>query len=649
MSAPGIAILPAITVSVLTNEANNVAAEQIGNIASAAQKMLGNATSAISNIKRHADIPFSALSFSAGSSSITVPSTAPFTANTSNVTIGRFRDSVSIEIPELIGIEPREFTGTPPEIAVSEKPVRDISEKAEFTGEIREVELPVRPALPTDILPQINAILNKYSFPEIALPDVSIPAFSGNATNDLNIERPPDASLDWSELKEDTAVTLALVGSLVRSLSENGFGLDSGVENDIYLRHKSRISAEYDETFSKADARMAAMGWSIPSGSHMAELDSLTEKKNQALLDASRDVMIKNSELTFEDRQKAREVAVQFEGVYRQYIAGYYQRSLEAMKATADHILQVYTVQIEGSKLLLQKYVTDIQLYDAETKSAFLALEVYKGKLEGQKIKAEIRSQDIQAMLGYIQAMEAVVRMYEGELKAAITGIEVDKARVELFDSQVRAWLGEVQAYATDVDAWGKEVQASGLVTQNYLAQAQAYSAEMEGVKAYNGVETSRAQIALSAAQIKLEEFKAKVEAYKAETGASIAGSEAASRIYAAQAQAHSSNAQVQIETVKAQAMVEGIKSDTETKTLTLALEQNKANMENAIRETTIDVEALKAIAQNFSQLSASLYSAINVGASISDTFNRSVSDSSQYQASLSNSLSHIYSEKASE
>lgn len=647
MSAPAIATVPYVTVSVNTNDANDIAAEQIGNIANEAQDMLALAETAIVGIKRLQDIPLSDLSFNAGLGAMSVPVVSPFSEEAPDAPTPTFTGSVSISTPTLEGKSPREFTGEAPVLETGDRPTKDISDKPEFTGELSNPELPVKPELPADVLSRINEILSKYNFPEIAVPEVSVPPYSGKRTDGIEVPTPSRESFSWAEPREDTDVTLILVESLVKSLREHGFGLDAGAENVIYLRHKSRIEAEYDEAYTKTNARMAAQGWKRPSGPHMAELAELEEKKNRALLDASREVMTKNAELTFEDRQKAREVAVQFEGVYRQYIAGYYQRSLEAAKSLAENLIQTYSIQMEGAKFQLQKLVTDIQLYEAEVRSRMLELEVYKGKLEGQKVKAEVRGQDIQAMLGYISSIEAVVRLYEGELKGTLAEIEVNNSKIGLFDSRMKAWMSEIQAYTTDVDAWGKEIQATGLQTQNYLAMAQAYSAEMDGIKAFNSVEESKAKIAVSSAQLQLEEFKAQIEAFKADAGMSITATEAKGKLYEAKAKAYQSSSQVAISTAEATARIEGIKADSESKSLALALEQNKVNMENALRESMIDVDALKAIAANFTQLAASLYSAINVGASISDSFNRSVSDQSSYSASVQNSMSYKYSEEA--
>lgn len=79
---------------------------------------------------------------------------------------------------------------------------------------------------------------------------------------------------------------------------------------------------------------------------------------------------------------------------------------------------------------------------------------------------------------------------------------------------------------------------------------------------------------------------------------------------------------------------------DAETNRLALAIEQNRVNITKATSELELTVEALKSVAQYTSTLSAGLYAAINVGATVSNGLSVSRSVDHSYRSSLSNSLS---------
>lgn len=648
MPSPSIAAVPWMQVGIRQNQANDVAVQQIRAITTKADALVTLAKSAIQSVKRGPDVVPGTLNFNAGQVTLVPPNIQPFSAVGPTPNVPAFTDKANITKPVLAAKTPRDFGVSPPVVNLGTKPANTVGAAPTFSGALNTPTLPTAPAVdPSEMLSRVNDILKKYKITPLTKPRIMLPVFTSPGTNGISIASPKGQTFSWAEPREDPATTEYLVASLVKSLTEHGFGLDKGIENEIYKRHKLRIDEEYDAERLKESGRMAAQGWNIPTGSHEAGLAWLENRRNRALEEASSAIMEKNAELTFQDRQNVRAVTVQFEDVYRKYIAGYWQRSLEAAKSLADNLNQIYSLQLQGNTLELQKLTTEIALFDAEVKSQFIALEAHEKELQGMKLQADIRAQDLAGMLSYIDATNAAVKVYSAEVEAQRMLLQYDANQLAVYQGELQGWLGQLDGYAKQVTAWAEEVRGHGLEAQNYTTLAQAYSAEMAGLESYNRVEASKADIALKEMESQLEEFKAKVVAYEATVRGEIARVDAESKLYGAKASAYNSQANVAIATAEATAKLDGIRADLDVKKLALAIEENKAEMDNAMRESALDLEATKAIAQTLSQLAASAMSSLNVGANISDTFARGITDNAQYSASLGNMMSYSYTENA--
>jgi len=278
------------------------------------------------------------------------------------------------------------------------------------------------------------------SYQPVNFADISTGLNPGNA-----LDAYQERLFSYSEPLSDTALTEHLLADIILSLQSGGRGLPEGAEDALFLRAKDRLADEYEDTFNKEDARLATQGWIIPTGAHVAALADITARRNRALEQVSHEAMIENARLVLQDRNNARDIAVRFEGVYREYLSGYYARALEA---------------------------------EAETDAAYRVLDGFKASVEAYKAHAE--------------AVESQNRV---QTSIAEIGIKKNEASLMAFRGMVDAFSARLQAIGEKNRTEGTRI---GAEAQVFGARASAH-AEIQSAMA--SAQKSRVEALQSVAQ----------------------------------------------------------------------------------------------------------------------------------------------------
>lgn len=617
-------------------EAESKVVEQFDFLTNLAKDLIGSALDAINAVAYPTKFDPSNVDIADAGSISTDLAVDEFSPEPVSVNVESFgKTPQTTAIPEIKTREVKAFDKAAPTIALPEKPKKDISVKPEFLDQLAQVDLPAKPKIDADrILSEIKKLQG------ITIPE-DIPSWtpvSFDEKLDIDSANYNKNTFNFNETRYTSPIINDLIQSLLSSLVVGGIGLYDDDENAIYQRHKARINAEYAEAFRKENARLAAMGVRIPTGAHVAQLHALEEKKNQALANASYEVMSENAKLEYEDRQAVRQVSVQLEGVLREYIAGYWNRALEAAKETAQEGHRLFQVVVQQNQLKLEEYKTKANVYEIEVRASLLELEAFTKKLQAASLQKEIRGQDADLIMQWAQAAIATAQIYETELKGAMAVNELNRTKVALYGEQLRGYMSELEAYGTDISAWKTEIDAEMSQLSIFEKEADVYGKEVQATIAYNQTEISKAETAIKQIQAYIEEFKGYVAAYEAQTDAKTAEAQIKGRIIDAQASAYTAKTNAQVAQAKTKAEIELSRIQTNLQKINMALEQNKINIAAQMNETQIKGEQLKSIANNKTQLLASTLAALNVSASIGAAQNRSATEG--YGVSLGNSYS---------
>lgn len=629
------------------NDAARIAQSQISTMQGYASQQLSQAVNAIAALGAfNASIEATSLDLTAEpDASLVTDFTEQFDSDVEYEDPPDFTDTVAYVPVEVETTDLQPFDEEAPVVATPVKNFMTPGAKPEFNDEAL-ADIPIPTDVPqidlNQVLARIKAMLDSAYIPE-SVPEYT-PVNPDDIQTGLNLVDPLEqykASLfEYNEDLTDTEITDYLLADIIASLQAGGIGMPEGTEDALYQRHRSRVLAEYNETYEDAEAKLAAQGWVIPTGAMLATLARIDAKRTEALAVVSYEVMVENAKLIMQDRENARGIAVKFEEVYRQYLDGYYNRQLEAAKQLAAESLKVFQIALEQNKLLIANEELRIKLLDAYITASLSELEAFKLKMQAQQIQAEIRAQDVELLKAWIQSALAAVEVYEAQVKAATAVVQNNQAIVQLYAEKMRGYMAEWQAVATQIGAWSAEVDAVYKEYDAYLAKTQAFAAYAGAIESQNRVEIAKAEIGLKKQDVAVEEFKALLQAHlgklevikaKNQTEATKLGAKA--QVFAATASAHG-------DIQRARAAIETSRVTADTNRLQLAVENNKVLISKNASELEMRLKALESVAQVSAQLAAATLSAINVGASISDSFQSGNSTSHNYSAQIDNSLS---------
>lgn len=628
------------------NSAADIVDRQISTLQSRAETMLASARAAITGLGaiRPTISPSSVSLGTVSGLDAIEPFTEDVDLDPQYEDIPTFEETPSFQNVTVSAKEIQPFGDTPPPVTppakTFEKPTgRPVLDRSL----LKPVNIPSDPpGIDTaQILAKIKEMIDTPGITE------ELPSYSPVNFADISTGLDPGNALDayrerlfsFSEPLSDTALTEHLLADIILSLQSGGRGLPEDAENALFLRAKDRLADEYEDTFNKEDARLAAQGWIIPTGAHVAALADITARRNRALEQASHEAMIENARLILQDRNNAREIAVKFEGVYREYLSGYYARALEAEKEVAAESLKVLQIAIEQQKLLADNARLRVEMFDAFLKSSMMELEAFEKKLAMKKVMADIRGQDVQMLMAWTQAALAEVQIFEARVKGAVAVSDYNQSIVGAFGEEVKAYAADLGAFGEEVRAWATETDAAYRVLDGFKAHVEAYKAHAEAVESQNRVQTSIAEIGIKKNEANLMAFRGMVDAFAARLQAIGEKNRTEGTRIGAEAQVFGAKAAAHAEIQSAMASAQKSRVDAETNRLALAIEQNRVNITKATSELELTVEALKSVAQYTSTLSAGLYAAINVGATVSNGLSVSRSVDHSYRSSLSNTL----------
>ncbi len=193
-------------------------------------------------------------------------------------------------------------------------------------------------------------------------------------------------------------------------LDNGGTGMNPDVEEQIFHREEERAILARDEARANLTSEWAKRGFDLPDGVLVATLTQEEIDYRNKRLDVSRDIMIKQYELAFQETQ---------------FII---QQVLVMEKLVIDAVS-------ENNKSLIQKYAADIEGIKGKIQAA---VERVKGIVELYKGDAAV----------YEAKAKAQAAIAEVDVKAAEAQINVAIANMQLFVKQAELHMHNAEAVA---------------------------------------------------------------------------------------------------------------------------------------------------------------------------------------------------------
>ena len=524
------------------------------------------------------------------------------------------------------GLLPGPFQGTAPTLDFGSPP-------DPFSGVLPPapaVDLNFKYPTPSVVLPSVPTLL---SLDTILLPTVVIPTFSASIPT-LSAVVPGIKSYIEAPMYTSALLTQAQT-DLQRALSDGTWtGLPAAAEGGLWDRGSEREFRAQADALADLD-RMEALGYAFPPGVWLdARLKIQTETDNTRTA-LSREIMIKQAEMTLDNIIKARSEAVLLEGKLIDYANQMAQRTLEACKYVTEAGVQIYNAAVEGYKASLEGYKTQAVVYEAQIRGLEATVHVYQAEIEFEKTKAEINTALVSQYTAEVNAALATLKITELQVEIIKTQAEVEKIKVEVFGSEVQAFAGSVNAYSAQINAYKTQVESQGVIEGVFKTQAEVY-----GTMVQSGATAINAKVADYKGRI--DAYVTQIELYKSQIQSMIGQAQSAnfyntaqSEVFRSEVSALSSYNEVLTKQWQA-AISEG------TNIAQVAVKAAEANGQLYVSSRSLALDASKVGAQVTAQLGAASLNAIHWSSSVSQSASQSTSTS--YSTSTSDAKSQSFS-----
>ena len=340
---------------------------------------------------------------------------------------------------------------------------------------------PNMPTAPVLVLPTAPVLRTDIVIP--AAPDIILPSW--DATFVPPIELKPLA-IDLSLLTPESDVAwTSTEHTLLLALINNGLTnspLPGTEELELYNRARNRLTDEYEERRNEISQRFAALNYPAPPGAQLASLQRLNEKEALALNDINVTIMDTQLKLRIQSQQYYTDMLYKVEDQAQKWLADVRVRIQSMLTKIIDARIQQYNANLRMIDASVEIYKANLAAFSEQIRAAGLAVDIYRGQLEGAKLLGELNQQDVSLYSALVGAQESVVRMYSTQLQAVDAQVKVQlaavgvynaqldgvKATADVYDSQIRAYAAGTQAgivqsqiYATNVNAWqtGEEIR----------------------------------------------------------------------------------------------------------------------------------------------------------------------------------------------
>ena len=459
--------------------------------------------------------------------------------------------------------------------------------------------------------------------PTLQLPDVP--------TADI---LPPDASLQVLPLpgspgnnfaftpEQYTSALLTRVSGQVSTMLDGGTGLPAAVAQALRDRANVAVDVEEARQVEQAYEEFAGRGFEQPPGvlaKRVAQVHQASQNQRAAL---NRDIYVQEQQVALENLRFAVTQGVALESSLMQGFNDYMRLSLEAMRASQEIAVSVFTAEVG----LYNVAQTSNQIAASiERDRAQTAIALARLQLDAQKERGELTEQQYVDALRTLDAQVAQYRAnLEGRQAAATSEAEDNRARLDAFRASLQA-TSEVRAnydsqWRTFSQQWEtNEIRArvSEIITNSYAARVQAYAAT-------NTAKIDQAKLGIAMNDMSLRSWQSQLDMLKDQRAAET------SRLASLVAIANS-----EVELYRADAAVETSAADVNLRMLMTGLEQERARTETALKNAEMAIQqmletnklllaARDTIARTAAQLAASSMSAVNFSAGIRSDLSQS-------------------------
>ena len=511
---------------------------------------------------------------------------------------------------------------------------------------MRQVPAPVRPNIDTTVeLPQVPTI----TMPDMeAMEQIAIPAFEFPQLPDFD-GVPPNASaitvpnvfINWAEPTYKSEVLDDLV-ALVKTMMAGGTGLPAAVEDALFSRARERDSNETARAVQEAVDTWAGRNFSMPPGMLAKQVNVAREQGRLKAAETNRDILIEAAKWEIENIRFAVQQGMALEQLTANIFENAAKRLFEVAKFQAESQINVFNAQIGLFNAQNGAFQTLAQVYRTRLDGAIAKLTAFKTAVEALAAVGQINQQRVEVFKAKLNAVQASVDVFKAMMQGAQVRAETIKNQFDAYRADVQAFTEEIGAEKVKFDAYDSQVKGETAKAGMLDSQARAYASTIQGLSAKADIKVKGSQLRLDAARVNIQKYLADVDGYKAGLDASLKEVQYGTAVYQARIEGWKAKASANVAASEVQSRFADMNTRTNIAYSQMQISQYQANVQKAVQQAQIALEAAKAMGQYSAQLAAGAMSAMHVSASVSGS--GSQSDSWNQSNSTSTSTSHNYS-----
>ena len=484
----------------------------------------------------------------------------------------------TVHIPDFLSAVPAiNLPDAPPALVPGDVPARPTIDDT--------VVLPSKPTVTLPDLPVLDTLtIPAFSFPVLPTFDVDAPEFDG-ATAVPTV-------LQWAEPEYRTVILDEVVARL-RQMWAGGSGLPPAVEQAMWERAASREDLTLQRAVREVVVDFSSRGFTMPTGMQAARVDALMEEGLIRKQGLQRELTIQVAQWQIENLRFACERAVAAENVFVSLFENGANRMFEAAKLHVQLQLDVMNAQIALFNARQSAYQVRAQVYKAQLDAALASVELYKAQLQGEIAKGQINEQRVKTFAAVVDSLRLHVEMYKAEMEGAKTKSDVVRNQIDAYKADVSAYAERLSADKARYEVFESQVRGEMAKANLVDAEARAFAAIVQGKAAQIDAGAKQVDAAVNMQRAQLEAFKAQVEGERARIVAQEATITAAARAFEADTQRMVAEANSQGEVARVEIAAQETVLRTNVAMYEAATRSIIAQIETMINKARVQLEAL--------------------------------------------------------
>ncbi|MBB6559576.1 hypothetical protein HNP48_002243 [Acidovorax soli] len=493
------------------------------------------------------------------------------------------------------------------------------------------------PATPTLTVPEMEG-LEKLSIPDFVFP--TLPDFDGVPPSASHITV-PNVFINWAEPKYASEIYDDLLAR-IKTMMAGGTGLPPAIEDALFARARERDSSETARAVQEAVDTWAGRNFSMPPGMLAKSVSVVREQGRLKAAETNRDILIEAAKWEIENIRFAVQQGMALEQLTANIFENAAKRMFEVARFQAESQINVFNAQIGLFNAQNSAFQTLAQVYRTRLDGALARLTAYKTAVDGQVALGQINQQRVEVFKAKLAGVQASVELFTALMRGAQTRADVIKNQFDAYRADVQAFAEEVGAEKVKFDAY--EAQVKGEVAKAGMldSQARAYASTIQGLANKADIRVKGAQLKLEAARVHITKYLADVDGFKAELDASLKEMQYGTAVYQANIEGWKAKASANVAAAEVQSRFADMNARTNIAFAEMQISQYQANINKAVQQAQVALEAAKAMGQYSAQLAAGAMSAMHVSASVSGS--GSQSESMTTSTSNTTSTNHNYS-----